>query len=1313
MFAFSWLRQLQRRWFPRRPIRRVPVRQVRLGLEVLEDRTLLSGGLPYATATNSSQLAADITAANANGGPNTITLGATIQLTSVDNSTNGDNGLPVIAAGDQLTIVGNGFSIERSTAAGTPAFRLFDVASGGSLTLENVMLSGGLAYGTGAAAEGGAIYNSGNLTLRSVTVMTNRAVGSNGGSASGGGLYVAGGTVTLSNDTFSSNQINGGTGHKGNNGGSGGDGSGGGLYVAGGTVTLNNDTLSRDGAGGGLGSSASGGANGPSGGDGSGGGLYVAAGTVTLDNNTLSSNTAIGGTGGPAGTGGRAGTGGVGSGGGLYVAGGTVTLSNETLSGNNAKGGRGGYALTSHSGGPPGLGGNGGGGSGGGLYVAGGTVTLGNDTLSGNDAHGGFGEGGVEGAKVGDGGNGTGGGLYLVSGSTTLLTNTVIAQNTVAGGGSEDQLGSNGSASDPDVSGTVTSSDHDFIGDGTGSNLQNDNGVNGDQVGTAAHPLNPLLGPLQNNGGPTQTMAPLSGSPLIDAGDSSASGLPSTDQRGYARIVGNAIDIGAVEYQYDLAVSGTASSTVVAGQKITYQISVINNGPDTAGNGGGIVLTDVLPSGVSLVSLTPPSGWTTANQNGTVTATTASLASGASASFTLVVQTSNSTPTSVANTVTIGPSIWDTDTSNNSVDFTTAVQYQPTIRVTDAGGTYNGSPFPATATASGVNDTTVSGSFTYTYYVGSGTSGTSLGATPPTNAGTYTVVAAFTSNDPNYTNGTAQITFTIGKATPTVFVTDMGGTYNGSAFSATATITGVNGQAADSLEGVTPTSTYYAGSNASGTPLTSAPSNAGTYTVVASFAGSSDYSSASAQTAFTIKPLAATLSGTRTFDGTTTAAAGILSITNVINGDQLLLSGSATLASANVGSETISSFAGLTLGGTAAGNYTLNGASGSVNITPATPMLTVSDGGTYNGNPFPASATAVGVDGTMPVNGNFTFTYYSGPTASGTPLSSPPSNAGTYTVVATFNSSDPNYLNNSTQTTFTINAASTTTVVSPAAVPFNDSAQSVTLKATVTSGGGGVPEGTVTFTVLQGGTLLGTATSTSSFDSNGNVSVNYDLPAGLAAGSYTIDAVYNPGNDFAASSDTTHTLTITAAAAAIQFTNVTRVPNLLALNQTETITVHVSGPGVVNQGTVTFRVDGQSINAAVDGNGDATASLTLPLLTAAFPQNISAAFNGPNRSSAATTQSVFWNVADILMPAVATFAAEGGQSVQSYFIGLPLLDFLYTGQGQLTEVVFGPGLLSCDFSYSGALTVIRLDGVLPVALIVNTPQGPLMLPLSS
>jgi hypothetical protein len=59
--------------------------------------------------------------------------------------------------------------------------------------------------------------------------------------------------------------------------------------------------------------------------------------------------------------------------------------------------------------------------------------------------------------------------------------------------------------------------------------------------------IDPLLGPLADNGGPTRTMALLPGSPAIDAGD--GTGAPANDQRGFARVVGAASDVGAFEVQ--------------------------------------------------------------------------------------------------------------------------------------------------------------------------------------------------------------------------------------------------------------------------------------------------------------------------------------------------------------------------------------------------------------------------------------------------------------------------------------------------------------------------------------------------------------------------------------------------------------------------------------------------------------------------------------------------------------------------------------------------------------------------------------------
>ena len=76
------------------------------------------------------------------------------------------------------------------------------------------------------------------------------------------------------------------------------------------------------------------------------------------------------------------------------------------------------------------------------------------------------------------------------------------------------------------------------------------------------------------------------------------------------------------------------------------------------------------------------------------------------------------------------------------------------------------------------------------------------------------------------------MTFTIGVATP--HFGDAGGTYNGGAFP--ATVTGVTGTAATTLEGVGLACTYYVGTGSGGTGLGStAPTSAGTYTVVATF----------------------------------------------------------------------------------------------------------------------------------------------------------------------------------------------------------------------------------------------------------------------------------------------------------------------------------------------------------------------------------------------------------------------------------------------------------------------------------------------
>jgi hypothetical protein len=252
----------------------------RLTVEPLEDRPLPSNF----SAASVSDLIADITEANATGGANTITLTASTAspyvLTVSNNNTNGATGLPVIGAKDNLTIVGNGDTIERSTATGTPDFRLLDVASGASLTLENLTLQGGttIAINGKNGMDGGGIYNLGTLVLNGVTVQNivagfsgiNSALG--GITAWGGGIYsfgsltLEGGTIFQSNEALAT---------------SNGDGSayGGGVCaVMGGTVTMTNCTLDNNTAA--AGDEAA-----------YGGGLCAKA-TVTMTNCTLDGNVA-------------------------------------------------------------------------------------------------------------------------------------------------------------------------------------------------------------------------------------------------------------------------------------------------------------------------------------------------------------------------------------------------------------------------------------------------------------------------------------------------------------------------------------------------------------------------------------------------------------------------------------------------------------------------------------------------------------------------------------------------------------------------------------------------------------------------------------------------------------------------------------------------------------------------------------------------------------------------------------------------------------------------------------------------------------
>ena len=207
-----------------------------------------------------------------------------------------------------------------------------------------------------------------------------------------------------------------------------------------------------------------------------------------------------------------------------------------------------------------------------------GTLSVSNCTFSGNSAA--LGGGGIanstmltvadstfsQNVTVGRSGGGisTGPSIHSLIGSLTLL-NTIVAQNSVSGG-----------ATDPDVAGAVTTnSSNNLIGDGTGMSGITDvseGDTNGNHVGTSSMVLNALLGPLYYNGGPTQTMVLMPGSPALGAGsvalavDPSTGNPLTTDQRGsiYARVAGGAVDIGAFETQDTSAISGNLQNAIDA-----------------------------------------------------------------------------------------------------------------------------------------------------------------------------------------------------------------------------------------------------------------------------------------------------------------------------------------------------------------------------------------------------------------------------------------------------------------------------------------------------------------------------------------------------------------------------------------------------------------------------------------------------------------------------------------------------------------------------------------------------------------------------
>jgi hypothetical protein len=392
-----------------------------------------------------------------------------------------------LAIAKSLRIAGHGAGDTILRAGG--AFRVVNVSGAGNeVTISGVTIRDGAVESPGGVAKGGGVLvKEASVTLEHVVVTNNHvdvdgAAGKPGGIAGGGGIYSEG-TLELVDSAVTANTASA----VGGSGSSGGIAEGGGLDGSGPSSRLEGDTFAENNvdARGGQGPANAG----QGGGIAEGGGAIVfavgpvSASASTFFNNVVDASAGLGA------------SGGIGEGGGLWMLSNEppISLSNLTATANVV------HAL------PNGIA------SGGGVEVGAnkpGTVALTNATLSANTAEGG--------AGLSDGGDGD------LGGSTTTVRNTLVSAG-VASPGHEN------------CSGTPTSLGH---------NLDSLDQCNfhapGDLVG-----VDPLLGPFQDNGGPTQTFALLAGSPAIDAGDNT--GCPSTDARGVKRPQGSACDIGAFE----------------------------------------------------------------------------------------------------------------------------------------------------------------------------------------------------------------------------------------------------------------------------------------------------------------------------------------------------------------------------------------------------------------------------------------------------------------------------------------------------------------------------------------------------------------------------------------------------------------------------------------------------------------------------------------------------------------------------------------------------------------------------------------------
>ena len=480
------------------------------------------------------------------------------------------------------------------------------------------------------------------------------------------------------------------------------------------------------------------------------------------------------------------------------------------------------------------------------------------------------------------------------------------------------------------------------------------------------------------------------------------------------------------------------------------------------------------------------------------------------------------------------------------------------------------STYAYTGSATGPYQSTVTGStgsVTYSYV---GTSGTTYGpsSTRPSASGSYTVTATVAA-DSNYKGATsAAFPFTIVAANAST-ITVVGNStyaYTGSATGPyQSTVTGSNGLVTYSYVGTGGT-TYG--------PSTTQPSASGSYTVTATVAADSYYTTATS-TAFPFTILASGANSIVVIGNTSypyiSSATGPYQSVVTGPGGVVTYSYSGTGGTSYGPSSTQPTLVGAySVTATVTGTSTATSDPFAFSITPATPSIVVNNTGpyTYSGSPIGPNTS------TTPSTGLITYSYNgTGGTTYG-PSSTPPTLPGTYVVVATV-AADPNYFTAASDPlTFTITGPSTISVTGSSAYPYTGS---VTGPNTSTVTGS---TGAVTYSYLgTGGTTYGPS------------STRPTLP-----GSYQVVATLAPDAIYTGASSSAFPFAINSASQVITFPSIGDQiygigPIALRASASSTLPVSysiVSGPATVSGSTLTITGTGTVVVTASQGGGVAS-----------------------------------------------------------------------------------------------------------------------------